>query len=561
MKALVVDDDATNRLVLKGLLTKESYTVVVAENGQEAIDKYHEEDPDLILMDVMMPVMDGYEATKRIKTESGEKFVPIIFLTAMTGDEALVACLENGGDDYLNKPINRTVLVAKINAMRRIRALNETVISQTHELSLYKQRIEHEQEVAEKIFNNIVVRGDTDIPIINSYRKSAESFNGDIVLSVKEPGNGINVLVGDFTGHGLAAAIGAMPVAEIFYAMSKKGWEIPDIVSEINKKIGILLPGGRFLAACVMHIDSRVETVTIWNGGMPEVLIVDSNKGQVKQRLFPEHVPLGVHKPVSFDNNVQRINVTRGDKILVFSDGVTETTNKADEMYGAERLEKLIEQHRGDNSVLEAIVESLDEYRDGQEQADDVTLLEVDCCPEKLFARNDQDIPQRRSRKKSSDWGIEYKFNNDALRLSDPVPELLDAIRKLSGGMDGVENLFVILSELYNNALDHGVLGLSSELKNSPDGFEIFYKERKERLEHLENAWIRVVMESSSTEEDEFINITITDSGEGFDNAKSNENQDLIVSGRGLTLLTSLCDEVTFNEKGNECKVVYKVEQ
>lgn len=560
MKALVVDDDATNRLVLKGLLTKESFTVVVAENGQQAIDKYHEENPDIILMDVMMPVMDGYEATRRIKAESGENFVPIIFLTAMSGDEALVSCLENGGDDYLNKPINRTVLVAKINAMQRIRALNETVVTQTKELSLYKQRIEHEQEVAEKIFNNIVVRGDIDIPIINSYRKSAESFNGDIVLSVREPGNGVNILVGDFTGHGLAAAIGAMPVAEIFYAMSKKGWEIGDIVSEINKKIGILLPGGRFLAACVMHVDSRVETITIWNGGMPEVMIVDTEKQVVRETLYPEHVPLGVYPPQSFDKSVQRINVSRKDKILVFSDGVTETVDSTDTMFGSERLEQIIAKHNGKNSLIDEIVSAIDTHRGDQEQLDDVTLLEIDCKPERLFSQKSLEPRTGSRRRRSNNWGVEFTYKNDALRLSDPVPELIDAIRKLGGGMDGVENLFVIFSELYNNALDHGVLGLASDIKTSAEGFELYYKERKHRLETLAGGWIKVMIESDYSDDDLLV-ITISDSGKGFNaSEKAESNNELLASGRGLALLGSLCEDIAFNEDGTQCRVLYRVE-
>jgi len=109
MKILLVDDDATNRLVLSAYLKKDGYDTVVAENGQQAIDVFVKEQPGMILMDVMMPVMDGYEATTRIK-EIATRFIPIIFLTAMTDEKALSKCVEVGGDDFLTKPYSRVIL-------------------------------------------------------------------------------------------------------------------------------------------------------------------------------------------------------------------------------------------------------------------------------------------------------------------------------------------------------------------------------------------------------------------------------------------------------------------
>ncbi|MEW8431811.1 MAG: response regulator, partial [Candidatus Thiodiazotropha sp.] len=102
--ALIVEDEVTNRMILKALLKKRGYNVIEAENGVEAIQQFREHAPDLIFMDVMMPVMDGYEAAGEIKQLAGDQFVPIIFLTAMSDEEALARCVEVGGDDFLSKP-------------------------------------------------------------------------------------------------------------------------------------------------------------------------------------------------------------------------------------------------------------------------------------------------------------------------------------------------------------------------------------------------------------------------------------------------------------------------
>ncbi|MCU7940573.1 MAG: response regulator [gamma proteobacterium symbiont of Bathyaustriella thionipta] len=130
MKILIVDDDKTNRLVLSAYLKKDGFTVVSAENGVEAIEVFQAEEPALILMDVIMPVMDGYEATKKIKSMMTDKFIPIIFLTAMTDEKALSECVAVGGDDFLTKPYNRTLLKAKIDALDRVSQQGKIIINE-----------------------------------------------------------------------------------------------------------------------------------------------------------------------------------------------------------------------------------------------------------------------------------------------------------------------------------------------------------------------------------------------------------------------------------------------
>lgn len=116
---LVVDDTATNRQILAVFLKKLGHVVTMAEDGAQAVSLFAAKPFDLVIMDVMMPVMDGYEATRRIKAMCGERWVPVIFLSALDKDENLVAGLEAGGDDYLPKPINFVVLEAKLRSLTR----------------------------------------------------------------------------------------------------------------------------------------------------------------------------------------------------------------------------------------------------------------------------------------------------------------------------------------------------------------------------------------------------------------------------------------------------------
>jgi two-component system, HptB-dependent secretion and biofilm response regulator len=125
IRVLAVDDNRTNLHILQVFLKKLGHEVILAENGEVAVRQFKEHRPDLVLLDIMMPVMDGFEAARQIKICSQGKWVPIIFLSALNRDENLVEGLEAGADDYLTKPINFVVLEAKLRSMQRSLALQQ----------------------------------------------------------------------------------------------------------------------------------------------------------------------------------------------------------------------------------------------------------------------------------------------------------------------------------------------------------------------------------------------------------------------------------------------------
>ena len=110
---LIAEDSAADRMLLASILRRQGHAVLTAANGAEAVDVFRELRPQLVLMDAMMPVMDGFEAARQIKELAGETLVPIIFLTSLSESEALARCLEVGGDDFLAKPYNQVILAAK----------------------------------------------------------------------------------------------------------------------------------------------------------------------------------------------------------------------------------------------------------------------------------------------------------------------------------------------------------------------------------------------------------------------------------------------------------------
>jgi adenylate cyclase len=131
---LVADDAPDNRDILQMRLESQGYAVVTAVDGAEALEKTRALQPDLVLLDIMMPKMDGIEALKRIKADAALPFIPVILVTARTDANDVIAGLESGGDDYLTKPVDHAALSARVRAMLRIKALHDTVAAQAQRL-------------------------------------------------------------------------------------------------------------------------------------------------------------------------------------------------------------------------------------------------------------------------------------------------------------------------------------------------------------------------------------------------------------------------------------------
>lgn len=504
-KVLVVDDTATNRQILQVFLKKLGFHVITAEDGAQAVEKFQSEHPDLILMDVMMPVMDGYEATRRIKQLS-PRWVPIVFLSALDKEENLVAGLDAGGDDYLSKPVNFVILDAKLRSLirsldlqraldeqaqrmaaitdnivdgvinvdeqgiiqwcnhalegifdhpqsaligqnikmlmpepyhsehdgyltryigggeprilgtgqRLVRGLrsngeefplelgvSEMVVSgkrqfvgvirdvserirsakalqeTTERLQAYHDIQEAENQLAGDIVKRQMMRKELSDPHVHHWVAPAANFSGDIVAATRGPDGALYVLLADATGHGLGAAICTLPVLSVFYSMAETGTALSWIITEINRQLKATMPIGRFVAATVLCIEHARGEAEVWLGGTPDLLLIDAN-GTLKQSITSDHLPLGIDEMSNEDVAPTRIKINAGDQFVMFSDGVLEAANAANEQFGMNQMAAALAAAPR-HQRLEAVQDALIRHVGSGTPHDDISLLVIDC--------------------------------------------------------------------------------------------------------------------------------------------------------------------------------------
>jgi len=552
-KILVADDSNLQRLMLAEIFAQAGHEVFLAENGEEAVHIFKNEAPDLVVLDIFMPKMDGIDAATEIQKVLGNKYVPIVFITGSDNDAQLQRCIDVGADDFVYKPFNTLVLRAKINSLLRVQQLYQQQYSQKQQLLEYQHQAVQEQEIAATLYTNIVHAGFYDTPEVKYRLSPMALFNGDIFLVAKTPGNQLYALLGDFTGHGLAASVGAGPAAEIFHGMAEKGFGISEIIIEINRKMHKLLPVNMFLAATIVAFFPDTGSISLITCGLPDHYLFNRTSKQL-QVIVSKNLPLGIID--SFEPDVQTLPISKENFLYLFTDGVIEAENTLGEQFDAPGVIHSIENN---THGYEAVLSALDTHTKDREQQDDITFVELDC---NISDAQWMQATTKKVHKKlvALAWKNSMEFHSSTLRHINPVPMVINSIMEIQGFIEHREAIFLIVTELFANALEHGLLGLDSKIKQSSEGFIQYYSAREERLEQLSDGYIKMSFNHQPTDAGGKLIIKMQDSGQGFDfsNVSPDLEQNEQSFGRGISLLLNLCKEVEYSGNGNRVKAVYE---
>lgn len=552
---LIAEDSAADRLLLSTIVRRQGHQVLTASNGAEAVETFKAQQPDLVLMDALMPVMDGFEAARHIKALAGEALVPIIFLTSLTESEALARCLEAGGDDFLAKPYNQVILAAKIKAMDRLRRLQATVLQQRDLIARHHDYLLNEQRVAKAVFDKVAHSGCLSAPNIRYLQSPYALFNGDLLLAAYTPAGDMHVMLGDFTGHGLPAAVGAMPLAEVFYGMTAKGYGLAETLREMNAKLKRILPVDMFCCATLLCLSFQSRSVEVWNGGMPDGYLHRLASGE-RVPLPARHLPLGILSAQAFDDRTDVYPMAVDDRVFLLSDGVIDTCDANDQLFGVERLQQVFAANREPDRLFEDIEQALRDFR-GQAR-DDVSMVEVSLL-ESAPTHGAAPIYSDSGQSSPLDWSASFEFRGATLRRFNPLPFLLQLLLEVHGLRAQSGALYSVLAELYSNALEHGVLGLDSSLKRDAAGFARYYEMRAARLGALQDGYVRVHLQVQPQGKGGRLVIRVEDSGDGFDVARVMERplDNVRLSGRGISLVRQLGRNASWSDQGRSASVEF----
>ena len=557
LNVLVVDDAPANRKLMSVMLQKMGYLVTLAEDGAQALALCEENRPDLVLMDVQMPVMNGIDAVREMRRRY-QAWFPILFLSAQTNSQEVVEGLRAGGDDYLFKPVQYEVLKAKMHIFH-------VRLEQNNRLLDYKERIEEEADTARIFIEQFTALGKISDPCVRFLLKPAEHFSGDLIAFTRAPDGCLHALLADSAGHGLTAALAVIPITHPFYQMTAKGFDIVSILNELNGRVRDYLPLPRFVAAAVLSINPDTGVIQVWNGGLPPVLVV--NEDGVLHSFKSRQLPLGVVSGSEFDTSLEYYNLAgQSAKVLMCTDGATEIRTGDNQMLGQSGLLQRAKE-AGSVDFFDRVVETIDAQLAGAQPADDIALIAIDCPAAVL---TEPLIPQTKkadakaaacSESMTPMWDFSLLLKAEQLKRLDVVPFLLGIVRQIEDGQPD-SKLFLVLSELFNNALDHGVLKLDSTLKNQPDGMELYFTRRAKRLAELEKGQIVMRLERLLGESHACLKISLSDSGDGFDfstvllcDLAANQQR----HGRGIGLLLGICDSLQYLGNGSEVVAYLKV--
>jgi hypothetical protein len=255
----------------------------------------------------------------------------------------------------------------------QIRAAFDAMKSQNDAAERTRKMMAAEQVLAGRVLANVRGAGCLDDPGFRYSLSPLDFFNGDIALAAKTPGGEMRWILGDFTGHGLGAAVGTIPIASVFYATARKGVPMEDTLRTLNDQLKGLLPPGLFCAAAVLCLNAERTVLRLWNGGIPPVVVMSGRDGSI--RRFPsQHLALSILDSASIDANFEQIPIAPGDQVFAFSDGLTESADPDGKLFGQDQVEQALLQAPPERR-FEAVTEALQRFRKNAAPGDDVSLI------------------------------------------------------------------------------------------------------------------------------------------------------------------------------------------
>ena len=371
---LIVDDTPTNLGVISGALS-DTYRTKVATNGQKALAIARAEDkPDLILLDVMMPEMDGYEVCTRLKADSATQEIPVIFLTGQTSVEDETRGFSVGAVDYVHKQFSPAIVKARVHSHIQLREARSQLAKQL-------DAVNAELELAHEIQLSILPHHLPRLPGLDIAVRflPMASVGGDFYDFIRVGDKQLGILIADVSGHGLSSALIASMLQVALAGQVAHASNPGKVLVGLNRAVSGKF-SNNFVTAAYVYVDLESNLIRYAGAGHPPLMQFRGSTGRVGQ-IMENGLVLGVVEDAPYDS--LEIPLELGDRYVLYTDGILEAANPSQEMYGAERLMHFLERNCSLNAdqfadALLADVASWTERSGEQNQQDDITLLVFD---------------------------------------------------------------------------------------------------------------------------------------------------------------------------------------
>lgn len=368
---LVIDDSKLNRAIVKNTLSAYNIHVFEAADGMEGLNALKSKQFDLILVDIVMPNLDGFGFLEQFKQYIGNEFIPVILMTGLDDLNSKIKGLTIGADDFLLKPLNQKELIARVQSLLRLKSAHD-------ELYEKNQLIQKELEYAKRLQQFIIPKDFSFIPypsISGRYLPIAD-IGGDLFDCYKISDSNIGILIADVTGHGIPAAL-VMSMAKMTFSIY--AYEIlntHELMSKINEEMRGLLLDMQYITAFYMLIDIEKKTVSFTNAGHTRPLYYRKSSDKIIA-LDTNGLFLGIQDESLYEQKT--IHFEQGDRCILYTDGITEIKNDNKEEFGEQRLAKFLKQHNEKpDDFCEHLLQTLDHFSPLHDRKDDVAFMFID---------------------------------------------------------------------------------------------------------------------------------------------------------------------------------------
>jgi serine phosphatase RsbU (regulator of sigma subunit) len=329
-KILIVDDSPTIIKMLQRTL-EHFYEIVTAENGEDGVEKFLAEKPDLIIMDLMMPVMDGLQAIKTIREKHHDNLTPILMLSAVTEKEQWIQALGLGANDFVQKPFHRTELLARISNNLKTSRLSK-------ELEKKNKLLNQEKKLARNVQEKILPQNlDFENLEIGTFYQASSEIGGDFFDAWQKDGK-THFLIGDVSGHGTASALLMAAFKGHCYTLGQQGVSPTELFESANAFICEVSTGDMFLTLAYVVLDPVENQIDVVSAAHNPLFLV---RGNTIKDIPPTGTAIGFFEESTW--NIRSYPFNPEDLLFLYTDGLVEIRNQEDQEFKERSVRELLQ--------------------------------------------------------------------------------------------------------------------------------------------------------------------------------------------------------------------------